>query len=113
MVVLKRVGSVSSVSIGDISLMLDSVGDYTPYKTITQHDQPNFGAYHLTDIPGEKFPHTKAIIYNNLEGNDQVIARGELLIILRMMLGQLKKRRFIQHMIAPVILLLLLFFAFR
>lgn len=89
--------------------MLDSVDDYTPYKDLYQYKDPEFGAYDMTDISGGEFPHTKALIYNNLEGNDQQILRGELLIILRLMIGQLKKRRFIKHMIAPVILFFFFF----
>lgn len=58
----------------------------------------------MTDIPGKAFPHTKAYMYNNLDTNDEEILRGELLTILRLMLGQLRKARLLQHMKAPVIL---------
>ncbi|PLB44885.1 hypothetical protein P170DRAFT_513009 [Aspergillus steynii IBT 23096] len=81
-----------------------SVGDYTPYKSVYGYEQPEFGTFRMTDIPGGSFPHTKAVIYNNLEGKNQHILRGELLIILRLMLGQLRKRRF-HHMIAPVLVI--------
>lgn len=82
----------------------DSVGEYTPYKDLYQHEQPEFGTFRMTDIPGKGFPHTKAYMYNNLDTNDEEILRGELLTILRLMLGQLRKARLLQHMKAPVIL---------
>ena len=81
----------------------DSVGEYTPYKDLYQHEQPEFGTFRMTDIPGKGFPHTKAYMYNNLDTNDEEILRGELLTILRLMLGQLRKARLLQHMKAPVI----------
>ncbi|KAE8153498.1 hypothetical protein BDV25DRAFT_149264 [Aspergillus avenaceus] len=59
----------------------------------------------MDDIPGPDYPHIKAVMYSNQEGKEHEILRSELLIILRLMLGQLKKRRFIRHMIAPVLLL--------
>jgi hypothetical protein len=43
-------------------------------------------------------------MYNNLDATGEIILRGELLTVLRIMLGQLKKARFLQHMKAPVIL---------
>ncbi|KAJ5704934.1 hypothetical protein N7536_000623 [Penicillium majusculum] len=58
----------------------------------------------MTDIPGKVFPHTKAYMYNNLDTNDEEILSGELLTILRLMLGQLRKARLLQHRKAPVFL---------
>ncbi|KAE8351065.1 hypothetical protein BDV28DRAFT_159064 [Aspergillus coremiiformis] len=50
-------------------------------------------------------PYKSAVIYNNLDWNDQHILRGELLIILRLMSGQLQKRRFLHHMKAPLLII--------
>jgi hypothetical protein len=44
----------------------------------------------LTDIRGKEFPHTKATMYNGMDPTDEIILRGELLTILRVMLGQLR-----------------------
>ncbi|OGM46183.1 hypothetical protein ABOM_004860 [Aspergillus bombycis] len=80
------------------------VGDYTTYKSLFQYHEPAFGALYMTDLSGPDHPHTKAIVYNNVNTTDQAILRGELLLILRLMIGQLRKRRFIRHMVAPVLL---------
>lgn len=85
------------------TLMMVSVGDYTPYKSVYGYEKPEFGTFHLTDIRGGEFPHSKAVIYNGLEGKNQHLLRGELLILLRIMLGQMRKRRFLHHMVAPVL----------
>ncbi|PYI33271.1 hypothetical protein BP00DRAFT_424123 [Aspergillus indologenus CBS 114.80] len=76
--------------------------DHRTYKHVYQYDQPEFGAFNLMDIRGSSFPHSKAAIYNNMEGVHHKLLRGELLILLRMMLGRLKKRPLLEHMIAPV-----------
>lgn len=89
----------------------NSVADYHPFKSLYQYSDPEFGALRLTDIAGKEHPHMKAVIYNNIEENEQEYFRGELLAILRLMFGQMKQRRFIQHMISPVLLLLLPFIA--
>ncbi|KAE8309965.1 hypothetical protein BDV41DRAFT_566890 [Aspergillus transmontanensis] len=53
---------------------------------------------------GPDYPHGKAIAYNNVKATDQTIPPGELLLILRLMFTQLRKRRFLNHMVAPVLL---------
>ncbi|KAJ5205846.1 hypothetical protein N7491_003530 [Penicillium cf. griseofulvum] len=70
-----------------------------------QYDAPAFGAFTTTDIAGSKFPHFKATIYNDLEADDETCFRGELLVILRLMLGQLRKMRLVCHHKAPVLLI--------
>lgn len=57
----------------------------------------------MTDVESKKLPHTKAVAYHDhIPSHEKHFLRGELLISLRMMLGQLKKKRYMQHMIAPV-----------
>ncbi|KAJ5478255.1 hypothetical protein N7530_003764 [Penicillium desertorum] len=80
-------------------------GDYTPYGSLYQYDSPAFGTFSTTDIAGGQFPHFKAVIYNDLEADNETCFRGELLIILRLMLGQLKKIRLLHHHKAPVLLI--------
>ncbi|KAJ5972380.1 uncharacterized protein N7479_002298 [Penicillium vulpinum] len=82
--------------------------DYTPYKDLYQHDDPSFGAFRMMDSEGSKFPHFKAVIYNDLEADNETCFRGELLISLRLMLGQLRKLRLAHHNIAPVLLISLM-----
>ncbi|CAI7631594.1 unnamed protein product [Penicillium glandicola] len=80
-------------------------GDYTPYKDLYQYEDPPFGAFTTTDIAGSQFPHFKAVIYNDMEADNETCFRGELLIGLRLMLGQLRKIRLVHHNIAPVLLI--------
>lgn len=58
----------------------------------------------MTDVRGKALPHTKAFMYNDMDATDGIILRGELLTILRLMLGQLRKVRLLQHRKAPVML---------
>ncbi|KAA8641642.1 hypothetical protein EYZ11_006838 [Aspergillus tanneri] len=83
------------------------VGDY-PFKGLYKHDQPEFGCYHITDLNGPTYPHVKAVMYNNLVAMDSTILYGELLPILRIMLTQLWKARFIRQMVSPVLILSLM-----
>ncbi|CAI7617210.1 unnamed protein product [Penicillium viridicatum] len=55
----------------------------------------------MTDVRGKAYPHTKAFMYNDMEATDGTILRGELLTIFRLMLGQLRKARLLQHRKAP------------
>ncbi|OQD67510.1 hypothetical protein PENPOL_c003G08655 [Penicillium polonicum] len=80
------------------------VDDYKPYKDLYQDDKPQFGTFRMTDVRGKACPHTKAFMYNDMEATDGTILRGELLTILRLMLGQLRKARLLQHRKAPVFL---------
>ncbi|KAJ5272171.1 hypothetical protein N7524_005440 [Penicillium chrysogenum] len=79
-------------------------GDYTPFGSLYQYDAPEFGAFDTADVAGGQYPHFKAVIYNGLEADNETCFRGELLIILRLMLGQLRKIRLLHHNIAPVLL---------
>lgn len=84
--------------------MVHSPGEYTPYKHIYQYDNPEFGAFATTDIAGGEYPHFKAVIYNDLEADHETCFRGEILIALRLMVGQLRKIRLLHHNMAPVML---------
>lgn len=48
-------------------------------------------------------PHVKCIMYNDLKGDDEHLLRGEVLTMLRLMLGQLKLLYFIEDGMAPVV----------
>ncbi|KGO75994.1 hypothetical protein PITC_011510 [Penicillium italicum] len=81
-----------------------SVCDYNPFKGLYKYDKPDFGVFMIMDLPGKDFPHMKAVIYHGLEGDDSTLCRGELLIILRLMLGQLRKVRLLHHKVAPILI---------
>ncbi|CAG7946130.1 unnamed protein product [Penicillium nalgiovense] len=89
-------------------MLIDRPIDYTPYKDLYQYDKPAFGAFRMVDIAGREFPHFKAVIYNDLEADNETCFRGELLISLRIMLGQLTKIRLVHHNIVPVLLISLM-----
>ncbi|PYH86298.1 hypothetical protein BO82DRAFT_428743 [Aspergillus uvarum CBS 121591] len=63
-----------------------SADDYKFWKDVYESMQPEFAVFHMTDMPGRGFPHMMAVIYNGLEVENQGALRGELLIILRMMI---------------------------
>ncbi|KAL4792434.1 hypothetical protein BDV19DRAFT_252729 [Aspergillus venezuelensis] len=77
-------------------------GDYVEFKDFDQCEQPAFGAYGVTRIADDSLPHRKALIYSDLKGKEGHIARGELLDILRLMIPQVVRRRFVQHMVFTV-----------
>ena len=54
--------------------------------------------------PGQKYPHFKAVIYTNMEADDETCFCSEVLISLRLMLAQLRKVRLMHHKIVPVII---------
>ena len=57
--------------------------------------------YHVAD---SSKPHIKCVMHNNLDGDNHQLFRGEILTVIRIMLGQLKMRVFVDEMVAPVIL---------
>ncbi|RAH47534.1 uncharacterized protein BO95DRAFT_441066 [Aspergillus brunneoviolaceus CBS 621.78] len=71
-------------------------------STCTNSTNPSSVLSSRMDIRGSNFPHSKAAIYNNMEGDHHRLLRGELLILLRVMLGRLRKRPLLEYMIAPV-----------
>ncbi|KOS45462.1 hypothetical protein ACN38_g3574 [Penicillium nordicum] len=84
--------------------------DYTPYKSVYQFGAvwdgiPSSGALRMMDSAGKEFPHFKAVDFNHLEAENNTCFRGELLISLRMILGQLRKVCLVHHQIAPVLLM--------
>ena len=97
-----------SISSSYITLV-DRPIDYTPYKSVYQFGAvwdgiPSSGALRMMDSAGKEFPHFKAVDFNHLEAENNTCFRGELLISLRMILGQLRKVCLVHHQIAPVIL---------
>ncbi|OJJ95217.1 hypothetical protein ASPACDRAFT_47963 [Aspergillus aculeatus ATCC 16872] len=67
--------------------------DHRTYKHVYQYDQPEFGAFNLMDIRGSNFPHSKAAIYNNMEGGHHRLLRGELLILFRVFMVSFMGKR--------------------
>ncbi|KAG2412941.1 hypothetical protein HFD88_010500 [Aspergillus terreus] len=83
----------SPVSLGDAPFV--ALDRYTFSEYITAK------AYQVKNGP---YPHAKAMIYNNLNGVDGRVLRGEVMIALRMIIAQMRRARFLDHMIAPILL---------
>ncbi|QKX56874.1 uncharacterized protein TRUGW13939_03981 [Talaromyces rugulosus] len=79
------------------------VGD-RPFVGMTKHKYPEYLAMFAYHIKGPSYPHVKAVIYNNLNGADGRILRGEAMIALELSGAQLRLSSFMGHMIAPVLL---------
>lgn len=54
--------------------------------------------YHHRDT----IPHFKCTMFYDIDGDNETLLRGELLALIRIMRGILRKRCFIEHHIAPV-----------
>lgn len=78
-----------------------SIGD-PPFLGLYQYKYPEFGLTEAKQEKSGRFPHLKAMIYNDLNGTDDQLHRGELLIAMRMMMAQLKRAQFLDHMVVPV-----------
>ncbi|RJE18337.1 hypothetical protein PHISCL_09326 [Aspergillus sclerotialis] len=68
-----------------------------------KYEQPEFGCCHIAELNDPDYPHVKAIVYNNLVATDPTILYGELLPILRIMLTQLRRQKFMHQMVTPVL----------
>ena len=77
-----------------------------PFVDLYQFSYPEFGPTWVVQAKDSKqqlpHAHLKALIYNNMNGVEGQLLRGEILIALRLMNGQLKRARFIKHFAAPV-----------
>ncbi|RDH30776.1 hypothetical protein BDQ94DRAFT_180803 [Aspergillus welwitschiae] len=86
-----------------IYLYLDAVGDYD-FGDLYRTFDPKFGSLAIWHVLGSSRPHIKCIMHNNLDSDDSYLLRGEVLTVIRIMLGQLKQKIFVNDMIAPVLL---------
>ncbi|PLB45038.1 hypothetical protein P170DRAFT_513115 [Aspergillus steynii IBT 23096] len=75
---------------------------YTVYKDLYRYGFPEFGFTDAEQVKTGPYAHMKATIYNNLNGDDDHLLQGEMLPILRLMIGHLRRARFIDHMVAPL-----------
>ncbi|CAP79721.1 hypothetical protein E8E15_005534 [Penicillium rubens] len=85
-----------------------AVCEHNPFKGLYKYDKPDFGVFHIWDVASPAFPHMKAVAWNGLETESSKVCRGELLIILRLMLGQLRKVRLLHHDVAPIMIVSLI-----
>ncbi|GLB16186.1 hypothetical protein AtubIFM61612_006025 [Aspergillus tubingensis] len=79
------------------------VGDYD-FGDLYRTFDPKFGSLAIWHVLESSRPHIKCIMHNNLDSDDNYLLRGEVLTVIRIMLGQLKQKIFVNDMIAPVTL---------
>ncbi|PYI00690.1 hypothetical protein BO78DRAFT_401893 [Aspergillus sclerotiicarbonarius CBS 121057] len=79
------------------------IADYN-FGDLYRTFEPEFGTFLIWHVAKASKPHIKCIMDNNLDVDDDHLLRGEVLTIIRIMLGQLKQKVFVDHMVAPVLL---------
>ncbi|GAB1201274.1 hypothetical protein APSETT444_010664 [Aspergillus pseudonomiae] len=80
-----------------------SIGD-VPFVDLSDHGSPEYVTSNASQVKDGPYPHLKAMVYNNLNGVDGIILRGEVMMALRLIIAQMRRSRFLDHMTAPVIL---------
>ncbi|KAL2812610.1 hypothetical protein BJX63DRAFT_396154 [Aspergillus granulosus] len=101
-------GCVALIRGEEIAWTDKSVGDY-PFKGLSRYcEQPSYVCASITDLNGTSHPHVKAIMLNNMVASDSTVLFGELLPALRIMLLQVRRDRFLHHIITPVMIISLM-----
>ncbi|RAK98450.1 uncharacterized protein BO80DRAFT_387289 [Aspergillus ibericus CBS 121593] len=81
----------------------NQIGDYN-FGDLYRSFEPEFGTLLIFHVVNGVKPHIKCIMHNDLEVDDDHLLRGEVLTIVRIMLGQLKQKVYVNDMVAPVLL---------
>ncbi|QMW36679.1 hypothetical protein G4B84_012208, partial [Aspergillus flavus NRRL3357] len=79
------------------------IGDYN-FPNLYRMLEPEFGTLSIFHVAKASKPHIKRIMHNDLGVDDSHLLRGEVLTVIRIMLGQLKQNVFVSEMVAPVLL---------
>lgn len=64
-----------------------------------EYEHPEFGVNTAIRVR-DSYPHVKAMIYNDLEGKDGQLLRGEIILALRIIQAQARWRRTVEHITA-------------
>ncbi|KAB8253983.1 hypothetical protein BDV32DRAFT_157361 [Aspergillus pseudonomiae] len=80
-----------------------SLGDVPFVNLNDDHSSPEFVTSNACQVKDGPYPHLKAMVYNNLDRADGIILRGEVTIALRLIIAQMRRDRFIEHMTSPVL----------
>ncbi|PYH95508.1 hypothetical protein BO71DRAFT_473945 [Aspergillus ellipticus CBS 707.79] len=80
------------------------IGDYD-FGDLYRMLEPEFGTLLIFHVAKASKPHIKCIMHNDIDVDDDHLLRGEILTVIRIMLGQLKQKVFVNDMVAPVLLL--------
>ncbi|PTU24451.1 hypothetical protein P175DRAFT_0553730 [Aspergillus ochraceoroseus IBT 24754] len=78
--------------------------DDEPFTGLYDYQSPGYGTPTAAEFTDGSCPHVKAMIYNDLEGNDGQLLRGEIIITLRLIYAQFRRPHFFKHLTAPVLL---------
>ncbi|RAK89620.1 hypothetical protein BO79DRAFT_172117 [Aspergillus costaricaensis CBS 115574] len=81
----------------------NQIGDYG-FGNLYRTFEPEFGTLSIFHVAKAARPHIKCIMHNDLNADDSHLLYGEVLTIVRIILGQLKQKVFVNDMIAPVLL---------
>ncbi|EAW13487.1 uncharacterized protein ACLA_055350 [Aspergillus clavatus NRRL 1] len=81
----------------------NQIADYK-FDNLYRMFEPEHGTLLLSHVANAAQPHIKCIMHNDLDVNDGNLLCGEILTVIRIMLGQLKRKMFVNDMIAPVLL---------
>ncbi|CAK44981.1 hypothetical protein An06g00740 [Aspergillus niger] len=79
------------------------VGDYD-FGNLYRTFEPEFGTLSIFHVAKAARPHIKCIMHNDLDADDSHLLYGEVLTVVRIILGQLKQKAFVNDMVAPVLL---------
>ncbi|KAE8348321.1 hypothetical protein BDV28DRAFT_143790 [Aspergillus coremiiformis] len=80
-----------------------SIGD-PPFRNMHQFTYPEWVITSATQLTEGPQPHIKAFIFNNMNGTDENVLRGEVMVALNLMIQQLRFVRFIEQLTAPILL---------
>ncbi|GLA05233.1 hypothetical protein AnigIFM60653_005709 [Aspergillus niger] len=81
----------------------NQIGDYD-FGNLYRTFEPEFGTLSIFHVAKAARPHIKCIMHNDLDADDSHLLYGEVLTVVRIILGQLKQKVFVNDMVAPVLL---------
>ncbi|RAH50458.1 uncharacterized protein BO95DRAFT_510553 [Aspergillus brunneoviolaceus CBS 621.78] len=76
--------------------------DDTPFKGLHQFQSPEWVTRWAIQVAEGSQTRIKAFTYHNMNGTDNKILRGEVMVVLRLMIAQLRRVRYIEQLTAPV-----------
>ncbi|KAL4783196.1 hypothetical protein BJX76DRAFT_330613 [Aspergillus varians] len=74
------------------------------YGALYRYEYPQRRATVVLQDENKTHPHMKACIQSDLDATDDQLIRGDLLVLVRLMLSQFKRTIFLPHMVAPILL---------
>ncbi|KAL5336129.1 hypothetical protein BJX70DRAFT_400941 [Aspergillus crustosus] len=100
---LASVHSSPGYVVHDETWSLASLGEQ-PWVGLDRYQQPEHQTIMLQQDKKMSLPHLKATFYCDHVGADDRLLHGELLVIFRLMITQLRRTVIFQHVVAPILL---------